>query len=379
MPDKIINNLKIAIVHDWLVSMRGGEKVLEILCELYPNATLITLLHIKGTLSPTIESMKIETSFINKLPLKKKYRNYLPLFPSAIESINFSGYDLIISSSHCVAKGAQPNGGALHICYCHTPMRYVWEMYDEYFGKDKAGFITRTAMSFFAPRLRKWDVETSRRVHCFVANSYNVSRRIKEYYNREADVIYPPVDASLFRLSEKSDDYFLIVSALVPYKKVELAIEAFNRNGKKLLIVGTGPESLKLKSAAKNNIKFLGWCNDDELAKLYTGCRALIFPGFEDFGIVPLEAMACGKPVIAFGKGGVLETVVGKGENVTGVFFYEQTVDALINAIDDFEKTKFDSQMIRDHALKFDRAMFKEKIKEYIEEKVSLHFNQSKN
>lgn len=379
MPDKIINNLKIAIVHDWLVSMRGGEKVLEILCELYPNATLITLLHIKGTLSPTIESMKIETSFINKLPLKKKYRNYLPLFPSAIESINFSGYDLIISSSHCVAKGAQPNVGALHICYCHTPMRYVWEMYDEYFGKDKAGFITRTAMSFFAPRLRKWDVETSRRVHCFAANSYNVSRRIKEYYNREADVIYPPVDASLFRLSEKSNDYFLIVSALVPYKKVELAIEAFNRNGKKLLIVGTGPESVKLKLAAKNNIEFLGWCNDGELAKLYAGCRALIFPGFEDFGIVPLEAMACGKPVIAFGKGGVLETVVGKGENVTGVFFYEQTVDALINAIDDFEKIKFDSQMIRDHALKFDRAMFKEKIKEYIEEKVSLHFNQSKN
>ena len=370
-----MKKLNIAIVHDWLTSMRGGEKVLEVLCELYPEATLITLLYNKGMLSPVIEKMQIKTSFIDKLPMKeKKYRNYLPLFPLAIESIDFSKFDLIISSSHCVAKGAKPGKNGLHICYCHTPMRYVWEMYDEYFGKEKAGLLTRTAMSIFAPLLRKWDVLSSRRVHYYIANSYNVARRISQYYNRKSDVIHPPVDTSLFQLSETDKDYFLIVSALVPYKKVEIAIEAFNQIGKKLLIIGTGPESENLKSIAKENIEFLGWRGDDELAKFYAGCRALLFPGVEDFGIVPLEAMACGKPVIAFGKGGALETVINDGVNATGIFFYEQTAESLIKAVEDFENTKFDPVLIRDHALKFDRVLFKDKIQKYIEEKVAVHF-----
>ncbi len=367
--------LNIAIVHDWLTGMRGGEKVLEVLCELYPGATLVTLLHNQGMLSATIEKMKIQTSFIDRLPMKeKKYRNYLPIFPLAIELIDFSKYDLIISTSHCVAKGAQPGKNGLHICYCHTPMRYVWEMYDEYFGKDKAGFITRAAMKIFAPFLRWWDVRTSSRVHKYIANSYNVAGRIKQYYNRQADVIHPPVDASLFQLSETHKDYFLIVSALVPYKKVEIAIEAFNQIGKKLVIIGTGPESEKLQTIAKKNIEFLGWKNDNELAEFYAGCRALLFPGVEDFGIVPLEAMACGKPVIAFGKGGALETVINEGANATGIFFYEQTPDSLIKVIENFEDTIFDPLSIRTHALKFDRVLFKEKIKKYIEEKVADHF-----
>jgi len=370
-----MNSIKTAIVHDWLTSMRGGEKVLEVLCELYPDATLVTLLHNKGALSPTIEKMNIKTTFIDRLPLKgKKYRNYLPFFPSAIESIDFSEFDLIISSSHCVAKGAKPRKDGLHICYCHTPMRYVWEMYDDYFGKDKAGFLTRTAMSLIAPLLRKWDVKTSGRVNYYTANSYYVAGRIKEYYNREADVIHPPVDTSLFQISEKNKDYFLIVSALVPYKKVEIAIEAFNKIGKKLIVVGTGPEIKKLKLIAKDNIEFLGWRDNSELAVLYADCRALIFPGVEDFGIVPLEAMACGKPVIAFGKGGALETVIGDGKNATGIFFYEQTVDSLVKSINDFEKKCFDPGKIREHALEFDRGLFKEKIKKYIEEKKELHF-----
>jgi len=375
--EKIENmkKMKIAIVHDWLTGMRGGEKVLEVLCELYPDATLVTLLHNKGKLSPVIEKMNIKTSFIDKLPMKeKKYRNYLPLFPMAIELIDFSEFDLIISTSHCVAKGAKPGKNGLHICYCHTPMRYVWEMYDEYFGKDKAGLMTRTAMSIFAPQLRKWDVRTSGRVHYYIANSYNVARRIKQYYNRQADVIHPPVDTSLFQISDKNEDYFLIVSALVPYKKVEIAVEAFNEIGRRLVIVGSGPESEKLKLIAKDNIEFLGWQGDDELAKIYAGCLALIFPGVEDFGIVPLEAMACGKPVIAFGKGGALETVINEGANTTGIFFYEQTADSLIKAIADFEKTNFDPLTIRTHAVKFDRVLFKEKIKNYIEEKVATHF-----
>jgi len=370
-----MKNLKIAIVHDWLTSMRGGEKVLEVLCELFPDATLVTLLHNKGVLSPAIEKMNIKTSFIDKLPLKeKKYRNYLPLFPLAIELIDFSEYDLIISTSHCVAKGAKPGKNGLHICYCHTPMRYIWEMYDEYFGKDKAGLLTRTAMSIFAPQLRKWDVRTSGRVHHYIANSHNVARRINEYYNRRADVIHPPVDTSLFQLSEKDEGYFLIVSALVPYKKVDIAIEAFNKIRRRLVIVGAGPESEKLKSIAGDNIEFLGWRNDSELATIYARCRALIFPGIEDFGIVPLEAMASGKPVIAFGKGGALETVIGEGDNATGIFFYEQTVVSLIKAITDFEKTNFDPLTIRTHALKFDRVLFKEKIKKYIEEKTAEYF-----
>ena len=370
-----MKSIKTVIVHDWLTGMRGGEKVLEVICELYPGATLVTLLHNKGSLSPTIEKMNIKTSFIDKLPFKtKKYRNYLPLFPAAIESIDFSEFDLIISTSHCVAKGAIRREGGLHICYCHTPMRYVWEMFDEYFGKGKAGILTRTAMSVFAPRLRKWDVRTSGRVNYYIANSYNVARRIKEYYNRESDVIHPPVDTSLFQISEYSKEYFLIVSALVPYKKVEIAIEAFNRIEKKLVVVGTGPESYKLKTMAKKNIEFLGWRDNSELSILYANCRALIFPGMEDFGIVPLEAMACGKPVIAFGKGGALETVIGDGEGATGIFFDEQTVDALVKSIYDFEKKYFDPQKIREHALEYDRALFKEKIKIYIEDKVKHHF-----
>ncbi len=355
--------------------MRGGEKVLEVFCELFPDATLVTLLHNKGFLSPTIERMKIITTFVNRLPFKeKKYRNYLPLFPYAIESIDFSGYDLILSSSHCVAKGAKPRKDALHICYCHTPMRYVWEMYDEYFGKDKAGFLTRSAMSFFAPGLRSWDVKTSNRVHHYIANSFNVAWRIKKNYNFGSDVIHPPVDTSLFTLMETNGDYYLIVSALVPYKKVEIAIEAFNKIGKKLVIVGTGPENKKLRAIAKENIEFPGWRDNNELAKIYSGCRALIFPGVEDFGIVPLEAMACGKPVIAFGKGGAMETIIGEGENATGIFFDEQTADALIGAINKFEKRSYSPHKIREHALKFNRDSFKEKIKKYIEEKIAVYF-----
>jgi glycosyltransferase involved in cell wall biosynthesis len=368
-----MSDLRVALVHDWLTGMRGGERMLEVLCELFPKATLHTLLHNKGSVSPTIEAMKIETSFIDWLPLKAtKYRNYLPLFPLAIESFDLSGFDLVFSTSHAVAKGAKAAPGALHICYCHTPMRYIWEMYDEYFGPGRAGFLTRAAMSVVAPRLRTWDVRSNDRVNFFITNSRNVANRIRQYYRRPADVLYGPVDTDQFVVSERNDGYFLIVSALVPYKRVDLAIQVFNELGERLLIVGTGPERGKLESISSKNIQFLGWQSDAELSKLYAACRGLIFPGIEDFGLVPLEAMATGKPVIAFGQGGALETVVDDPHHPTGVFFQEQSVASLSNAVARFSKMKFDPLFIRSQAERFSRPLFKERIRQYVEEKLRL-------
>jgi glycosyltransferase involved in cell wall biosynthesis len=365
--------MKIALVHDWLTGMRGGEKVLEVLCELYPEAMLFTLLHNKGTMSPVIERMEIKTSFIQHFPMKTaKYRNYLPLMPCAIELLDFSEYDLIFSTSHAVAKGARPRENALHICYCHTPMRYVWDQYEEYFGKGRAGLATRAAMAVVSPYLRHWDVRTTNRVHHFIANSHNVAERISRIYHRTSNVIYPPVSTDLFTVSHKDEGYYLLVSALVPYKRVDLAIETFNRFGEKLLVVGSGPEMEKLRKMTKKNIELLGWQSDENLAKLYAGCRALIFPGVEDFGIVPLEAMASGKPVVAFAKGGALETVIEDGDVPTGIFFHQQTADALVEAMKTLSKMKFDPYAIRRHAEKFDRKEFKRQIAEYVTQKLHV-------
>ncbi len=360
--------MKIALVHDWLTGMRGGEKCLEVLCELYPDAPLYTLLHNKGSMSAVIESRPIITSFINRLPGKTKhYRKYLPLFPFAAARLDLSGYDLVISTSHAVAKNVRVQSGAVHICYCFTPMRYVWDMYDQYFGKGKAGIATRAAMTVIAPLLRWWDVRTAAHVTHFIAISEEVRGRIKKHYSRDAEMIYPPVDTERFLLSPADDKFFLIVSALVPYKRVDLAVEAFTRNGKRLIIAGTGPESAALRSAAGANIEFLGWQSDDQLAQLYAHCTALIFPGVEDFGIVPLEAQASGKPVIAYGKGGALETVI---DGVTGIFFHEQTPKALQEALNSFALIKFNPETIRQNALNFSRGTFKRKIALSIDEKV---------
>ena len=367
-----IDSHRVALVHDWLTGMRGGEKILEVLCELFPDATLFSLLHNEGKMSPVIERMKIKTSFMQHLPFKAtKYRNYLPVMPLAIESLDVSEFDLVFSISSAVAKGAIPRRDAIHICCCLSPMRYLWDQYREYFGKGQAGAVTRSAMAVVAPYLRRWDVRTSGRVHHFIAISRTVEERIARIYHRDADLIYPPVSTDLFSVSEKDDGYYLVVSALVPYKRVDLAIEAFNAWGEKLLIAGSGPEKGKLEKMAGRNVEFLGWQSNENLIDLYAGCRALIFPGVEDFGIVPLEAMASGKPVVALGAGGALETVIADGENATGVFFHEQSPAALLHAVKSLSARTYDPYRIRRHAERFDRNVYKRHVAEYLQDRIS--------
>lgn len=368
-------SLKIAIIHDWLVSMRGGEKIVENLCEMFPGCDIYTLLYRPGSVSPVIETHKIYTSFVNQLPFKNtKYRYYLPLFPTAIEKFNIKPYDLIISSSHCVAKGIIPSPDTLHVSYIHTPMRYVWDMYHDYFEKDNTNLLIRKLIPFFANYLRMWDVASANRVDWFIANSQHVANRIKKYYGRESTIIHPPVEIDLFSVNKKNDNYYLIVSALVPYKRVDLAIQAFNEMKKPLLIVGEGPSLKRLQSLAGPTIQFIKWQPLTKLSKYYEGCKALIFPGEEDFGIAPVEAQLCGKPVIALGKGGALETIIGfddqNEKKCTGIFFYDQSVESLIHAVTKFENIEWDTSFIHSNAKKFSKDRFKSEMMAFIEGKM---------
>ncbi len=357
--------MKVALVHDWLTGRRGGEKVLEVFAELFPDADIYTLFHIKGTQHPSIENRKIFVSFLQKFPfIKTHYRYYLPLFPLAIESFDLTSYDLVISSSHCVAKSAIPSPDAIHLCYCFTPMRYAWDLYHFYFGKKRTSLFKRAIISPIISYLRVWDVASSSRVYFFCADSNYVAQRIRKYYGRESHVIHAPVDTEYFLPKNNGGEYFLIVSALVPYKKVDLAIEVFRNRKEKLFIVGTGPELKRLKKIASSNVIFLGAVSDNELLKLYQNAKAFILPGIEDFGIAPLESQACGVPVIAFGKGGALETV---RDGETGIFFREQTVDSLNDTIDRFQNMEFNKSEIRKWAENFSYQNFREKIKKWIE------------
>ena len=368
MPELNIHR-RVALIHDWLTGMRGGEKVLEILCELFPTADIYTLVHIPGKVSRTIEYHRIITSFLQKIPGGSAfYRHLLPLMPQAIERFDFSGYDLLISTSHCVAKAAKPQDGARHVCYCHTPMRYIWDQYDSYFGPGRASVPVRFGMRTLRPFLQKWDLATLSRVHHFIANSENVRERIRRLYHREASVIYPPADVEFYsqgRADRNTDPFYLIVSALAPYKRVEVALEAFRRLGKKLVIIGEGQESRVLRQKAGEHVQFLGWRSNEELRTYYQTARALIFPGEEDFGIVPVEAMAVGCPVIAFKKGGALETVV---ENKTGIFFDSSTAESLAEAVRRFESMRFDTAAIKEHARDFSRARCREAFRSYFVE-----------
>lgn len=355
--------MKVALIHDWLTGMRGGEKVLEVFCELFPEARLFTLIHKKGSVSKTIETMDIQTSFLQKLPfIFQKYRYFLPFFPYAIERFDLRDYDLIISLSHCVALGVITHPASCHISYCFTPIRYAWDMNHDYFG-DRRG-ISRLIISWSLTHLRQWDVTASHRVDKFVSISKHVSNRIRKFYRRDSTVIYPPVNIDNYHTIEKYENFYLIVSALSPYKRIDIAVNAFNLLKLPLVIIGEGPQYKQLQSHAGDNISFIGWQPDNVVSDYFARCKAFIFCGEEDFGITVLEANAAGRPVIAYRAGGALETII---EGETGVFFDDPTPASLAEAIENFNPLDYHSEKIRKHAMQFNRTQFKKQISDYIE------------
>jgi len=349
--------VRIALVHDWLTGMRGGERVLDVLCERYPDAELFTLLHVPGSVSPAIERRPIHTSVLQHVPgARRYYRECLPLFPTLIEQFDLDRFDLVISSSHCVAKSVLTPPHALHVCYCHTPMRYAWDQFSAYFGPDRIGAVGSHAMRRVMASLARWDRETSGRVDRYLTNSQHVASRIRRYYNREATVVYPPVDTDFFHPDATRPERFaLVVSALVPYKRLDLAIAGCRLARVPLKIVGGGPERAALERSAGADVEFLGRRSDEEVRDLYRRAAVTLLPGEEDFGIVPLEAQACGRPVVALGRGGALETVK-PGE--TGALVDDPSPEAFADAIAAAVDRRFDSAAIRRHAEQFSRARF---------------------
>jgi glycosyltransferase involved in cell wall biosynthesis len=360
--------MKTALVHDWLVTPGGSESVLEALYERYPGP-IHTLIKDNSFLATTsLAGAEIRASFIQRLPWARTgFRNYLPLFPLAIEQFDLSGYDMVISSSHAVAKGVLTHEGQLHICYCHTPMRYAWGMYHMYLQGSGMNRLKKAMAGWALHRLRMWDALSASRVDHFVANSRHVAKKIKKIYGRDADVVYPPVDIDRFELVPDKKDYYLAASRLVGYKKIDVIVQAFARMpGKRLVVIGDGPERKVIERCATPNIEMLGYQENHVLEKYLQNARALVFAAEEDFGIVPVEAQACGTPVIAYARGGALETIV---EGVTGLFFSAQTPEAIIEAIDRFEHQKkdLDPARIRAHAEKFGRDRFFEEFSAIVE------------
>lgn len=357
--------MKVAIIHYWLVGMRGGEKVLEALCEMYPEADIYTHVYVPEVVSETIRKHRVVPTFINRLPrAPRMYKTYLPLMPLALEQLDLRDYDLILSSESGPAKGVIAPPHALHVCYCHTPMRYIWNMFHDY--RASAGSLARLAMPSLAHYLRLWDVASAARVDSFVANSATVAGRIRRYYGLDANVIHPPVDTAAFSPCPSSElgDYYLMAGELVSYKRPDLAVRAFNELKQKLVVIGGGEMLSEIRRLAGPTVSVLGPQPFEALKHHYARCRALIFPGEEDFGMVPVEAMASGRPVIAFGRGGATETVAN---DLTGLFFDEQTIDAISNSIARFERMTFEPEAIVAHAQQFGREPFIRKMRSHID------------
>jgi glycosyltransferase involved in cell wall biosynthesis len=357
--------MRIAFVHDWLTGMRGGEKALEALCERFPSAELFTLLHVPGSVSPAIERLRPRTSFVQRLPaVRRYYRWYLPLFPTAIEQFDVDRFDLVVSVSHCCAKSIVRPGRTRHLCYCLTPMRYAWDQFDAYFGPDRVGRLPSAVMRHAMARLARWDRDTAGRADRYVAISHYVAGRIRRYYNREATVVYPPVDTEFFHPDQHSPEPFaLVVSALVPYKRIEVAIEACRLAGVPLTIAGDGPSSADLRRVAGADVRFVGRVSNAELRDLYRRSAVTLLPGEEDFGIVPLEAQACGRPVVALGRGGAVETVV---DGETGVLVDDPSPRAFADGIRRAIDRGWQPAAIRAHAERFGRARFADEMESLI-------------
>lgn len=361
--------MKVAIVHYWLVTMRGGEKVLEELCKLFPQADIFTNVYDASKISDTIKSHKIYTTKINNWPMAKKlYQKYMPFMPKAIMDLDLTGYDLVISSESGPAKGVVPSPNAFHLCYCHTPMRYLWDMYHEYFRKSNP--IVKFFMKSMIPSLRLWDVMSSNLVDCFVANSHYVQARIKRYYNRDAKVIFPPCDIEKYVNNQRNPkDFYLFFGQLVGYKRADLAIEACIKSGRKLVVIGDGKSKEAQKYANTGLITFTGRVSDEEVAKYLSEAKALIFPGIEDFGIIPVEANAAGCPVLAYKEGGAIDSIK---ENETGLFFEEQTADAIIECMNKFEQLESsftNREVFTNHVKQFSKEEFINKISKTIEKR----------
>ncbi len=362
--EKWEKSVNVALIHEWLTTLGGSERVVLALHDLYPQAPLFTSIHKGRNLPPAFEEIDVRTSFLQGLPFSGRYyQKLLPLMPLAFEQFDLRGYDVVISSSHACAKGVLTSPETLHISYVHTPMRYAWDLTLDY--QKTLPILLRPLAASMLHKLRIWDAVAANRVDAFLANSRTVASRIEKHYRRKAKVIHPPVDTHRFSISPRVEEHFLMVSRLVPYKRVDLAVEAFTELGWPLRVVGDGPLFGKLKAKAGSNVVFTGALPDEEVAQELSRARALVFPAFEDFGIVPVEAQASGRPVVAFGAGGATETVV---EGVTGTFFSEQTVSSLVSALRRFERIDFDPQRIRAHALLFDRLVFQREIAQFVEQ-----------
>lgn len=363
-------SLKVAIVHDYLNQMGGAEWVLKVLHQIFPDAPIFTSVYVPSSVCPSFKSADIRTSFMQRLPMIKKHaRFYLALYPYAFELFDLSKYDLVLSSSSSFAKGVVTPPSTCHICYCYSPMRFVWS-YHDYIEQEPISRIIKLWLPYVIHRLRRWDEITANRVDCYIAISNEVRRRINKYYRRDAAVINPPVDVSRFTTSYEDNGYFLIISRLLPYKHIDIVIEAFNRLRLPLKIIGSGRDEYRLRKMAGPTVEFLGKLNDDKMRKCLEECRAVIFPGFEDFGLVPVEAMACGKPVIAYEAGGALETVM---EGITGKFFNEQTPEAIAEAVERFDPNTFDPDQIRRHAEEFDVSIFKDRMAKFVDDRYQAY------